>query len=133
VALDYTAGAIEASPTTNPGVYNCGGCNTTVENSFALRGRIGRAMDRTLVYVTAGFAGGDATAWSPGPLIHGSDSLSGWVAGFGVERAVTNRLSIFAEYLHTDLGRLEIPTACSINCFTDVSYGTLRIGGNLRW
>lgn len=135
-AIDYTGGTMTAQSTTNPGppAYNClAGCDTRVENQYAIRGRIGRAMDRTLVYVTAGFASGEATASSVGPGTLGSGRLNGWTGGFGLEHAVTNRFTISVEYLFTDLGRLEIPTACNLNCFTDVSYGALRIGANLRF
>lgn len=134
-ALDLTGGTIEATSTTNPGppAYICGpGCVTEVSRSAALRGRVGWAQDRTLVYATAGLAVGEATA-TTNAIELGNDNLSGWVAGFGLEHAVTDRFSLFAEYLFTDLGRLEIPTLCNTNCFTDVTYGTLRIGANLRW
>lgn len=131
-ALDYTGGTMEAVSTTSA-TYFCGaGCETMVENQFALRGRIGRAFDRTLVYATAGFASGEATAGSGGSIL-GNDRLNGWVAGLGIEHAVTDNFSLSFEYLYTDLGRLEIPLSCGTDCFTDVSYGTVRIGANFRF
>lgn len=132
-AIDYTGGTLSAQSTTS-GTFVCGpGCDTAVENQYAIRGRIGRAMDRTLVYVTGGFASGEATASVAGFGTLGNDRLNGWTAGIGLEHAVNNRFSVSLEYLFTDLGRLEIPTTCFSACFTDVSFGTLRIGANLRF
>jgi len=132
-AIDYTGGTMSAQSATSA-TYNCGaGCDTMVENQYAIRGRIGRAMDRTLVYVTGGFASGEATASVTGFGTLGNDRLNGWTAGIGLEHAVNNRFTVSLEYLFTDLGRLEIPTSCLTNCFTDVSFGTLRIGANLRF
>ncbi len=133
-AIDYTGGTITAN-STDSATFFCAGatCDTMVENQYAVRGRIGRAMDRTLVYVTGGFASGEATASHTVLGVLGNDRLNGWTAGFGLEHAVNNRFSVSLEYLFTDLGRLEIPTSCFTDCFTDVSFGTLRIGANLRF
>jgi len=131
-ALDFTGGTITATSTTGGG-FGCGGgsCFTDVENSVALRGRIGRAHDRTLFYATAGLASAEATGRTA--VVNGSDRLLGWVAGVGIEHAVSDRTTLSLEYLYTDLGRLELPTACVFNCYTDVAYGTLRLGVNIRF
>lgn len=132
-ALDYTHG-VEATSETSA-TFACGatGCVTTVDNTVALRARVGYAWDRTLFYATAGAARGEVMASSSINPNHGSGSLNGWVAGVGLEHAVNNRWSVGVEYLHTDLGRLEIPVACNTDCFTDVSFGTLRLGVNFRF
>jgi len=46
---------------------------------------------------------------------------------------VTDHVSINLEYLFTDLGRLEIPTSCGPSCYSDVHFGTIRLGANYRW
>ncbi|MET3898397.1 outer membrane immunogenic protein [Devosia sp. UYZn731] len=74
----------------------------------SIRGRIGVALDTTLLYATGGLAvarvennlvvvGGalDATA---------SNTYVGWTIGAGVEHMVTDNLSVFAEYDYADLG-----------------------------
>ena len=63
--------------------------------------RLGWAVDRFLPYVKGGLAFGDVT-FDPG----GSDSnvLWGWTAGVGTEYAITNNVSLRAEYNFTDLG-----------------------------
>ncbi|WP_323037411.1 outer membrane protein [Pararhodobacter sp.] len=131
-AFDYTGGTLTANSTTGGGFFCVGGtCTTTVENGFAIRGRIGRAFDRTLIYATAGLASGDATGFAG--VTTGQDRLTGWTAGIGIEHAVSDVVSLNLEYLYTDLGRLELPTACGVNCYTDVNYGTVRLGVNFNF
>jgi outer membrane immunogenic protein len=77
-----------------------------------VRGRVGVAFDRALVYATGGLAYGEVensfgiaipaigynTTWSS------SDTETGYVVGGGVEYALTNHISIKGEYLYYDLG-----------------------------
>jgi len=87
----------------------------------SLRGRLGLAFDRVLIYGTGGaaFAGvkNDYTLGDPFFL---SDSISktrtGWTAGGGLEYAVTNNWSIRAEYRYSDFGR-----------FNDFAFGGLGL------
>tara|TARA_R110002124_G_scaffold1840_6_gene12068 strand:+ start:14 stop:775 length:762 start_codon:yes stop_codon:yes gene_type:complete len=133
-ALDITGGDVTATSTTS-GTFSCvGGCVTTLQEGVALRGRIGMADDRNLVYFTAGAAQARVatSAIGVGPLA--TTNQTGWTAGFGVERAVRDNLSIGLEYLFTDLGTQVIPSPpCSGGCFTDIQYGTLRLSANFRW
>ena len=94
--------------------------NHNIEGS--IRGRVGYAWDRVLLYATGGgafggfngnvsgnFPGGvfgpNATAF---PAFGGAASISttrvGWTAGGGIEYAVTDNWSIRAEYRYTDFG-----------------------------
>jgi outer membrane immunogenic protein len=75
----------------------------------SIRGRLGWAADRWLLYVTGGgaWAGFDFTV---GPdiggfgLLTGSKTRSGWTIGGGVEYAFTNNWTGRIEYLFYDLG-----------------------------
>lgn len=58
-----------------------------------LRGRVGVAMNSTLLYATGGVAYAD---WDDAPL----DSSVGWVVGAGLEHKLTNNLSVGAESLY---------------------------------
>jgi len=90
-----------------------------------LRGRLGFAFDRALVYATGGLAFGgkggnfgvtqrDYYEINPGAfLVTGTRSLSssssdsssiGWALGGGAEYALTQSTSVKLEYLHVDLG-----------------------------
>jgi outer membrane immunogenic protein len=85
-----------------------------------VRGRIGLAVDRTLFYFTAGFAyanvhnnrgynetfygeGADGYAWNS------NKTDFGWVAGVGLEYALTPNWTIKGEALYADLGSTTTP------------------------
>jgi len=91
-----------------------------------VRGRLGFAFDRILVYGTGGAAfahvtgAGDITATAPGV---GSLSLAaserrthfGWTVGAGIEAMITPNLSAKIEYLYADLGRETHRALASVN------------------
>jgi outer membrane immunogenic protein len=118
-----------------------GGALTTSEGISAkldwlatLRGRLGWAYDRYLVYATGGVAfggvdaSGDITVSCNGCPVIGTQTLSfatsdrkthvGWTAGAGVEGMITSDWSAKLEYLYTDLGWLK-------------HEGLLTVGGTL--
>jgi outer membrane immunogenic protein len=81
---------------------------TNVQGS--IRGRLGVAFDRVLIYGTGGaaFAGFKDDYAIAFPLfLRESDSKTrtGWTVGGGLEYAVTNNWSIRAEYRYSDFGR----------------------------
>ncbi|MFN8830643.1 MAG: outer membrane protein [Labrys sp. (in: a-proteobacteria)] len=90
--------------------------------------RIGFAMDRFMPYVKAGLAYGSVEASN---TTSDDATLWGWTVGVGAEYAVTNQISIKAEYAYTDLGSetLRIPAA------TKVGYtgSEVKIGLNYRF
>jgi len=72
----------------------------------SIRGRLGVAWDRVLLYATGGaaFAGVQATYSSPFASVTQSSTRVGWTVGGGVEYAVTNNWSVYAEYRYSDFG-----------------------------
>jgi outer membrane immunogenic protein len=71
-------------------------------NSFGtIRGRLGIAFDRALVYGTGGFAFGSTKI--DGGLLGGSNTQSGYALGGGLEYAFTQNISAKAEYLYMPL------------------------------
>lgn len=79
-------------------------------NSFAtVRARAGIvAFDRTMLYVTGGYAGGNINATVTDTTIPAAFSANswrnGWVIGGGVEYAINRNISAKAEYLYTQIG-----------------------------
>lgn len=72
----------------------------------SVRGRLGVALDRFLVYGTAGVAFASQT-YTPQPAINTAPSArlhAGWVAGLGVEAMLTPNLVARVEYLRADPG-----------------------------
>jgi opacity protein-like surface antigen len=95
------------------------GCSSRVGALGTLTGRIGRAFDRSLLYVRGGLA-----------LEHRTDRLNdyaftddtaerdhtdlGWTIGAGIEHALTPDLSVGLEYRHFDFGRSSRMTTDSL-------------------
>lgn len=73
----------------------------------SVRGRVGFAWDRFLLYGTGGFGYADLNVNNAGKNKHNKndgDFLFGWVAGGGVEFAVTDNVLVKLEYLYYDVG-----------------------------
>ena len=85
---------------------------TTKSNlNFAttVRARAGYAVNRFLLFVTGGYAGGNlhSTIYDTTRGVYQANSnyLNGYAVGAGVEYAFAPNLSAKAEYLYTDLGQ----------------------------
>jgi outer membrane immunogenic protein len=131
--------------------------NTKVLNSTkekwidTLRGRVGYAFDRFMVYGTGGvaFAGTDITVATPGfGTVTDSQSRTGWTAGVGAEWAVytgpMGALTVKAEYLHADFGSeryINTPINYKVGCTTTsivsrdvkLSDDMVRVGANWKF
>ena len=73
----------------------------------SIRGRVGYAWDRVLIYATGGvpFAGLEGTLYGPfGGQVSASTTRIGWTVGGGLEYAITNNWSIRAEYRYAQFG-----------------------------
>lgn len=92
--------------------------NTKTDVSGNVLGRLGYAFGRAMVYGTGGWAwdSGSATrtqvAGTVGQAIPGTSETAsifrnGWTAGGGLELALTDRMSAFAEHRHTEFGAIE--------------------------
>jgi outer membrane immunogenic protein len=98
----------------------------------SIRGKIGLALDRVLIYGTGGVAfGGFSTTFALAapnlapPIFstaNASTTRAGWTAGGGLQYSVTNNWWIFAEYRFTQFRTLqsdflvtELPAGASLN------------------
>ena len=86
---------------------------TTIKNGAlraSLRGRLGFAIDRTLLYVTGGgaLANQSYTIWSPLGSNTTSNTKLGWTVGAGAEYAISQNWSARLEYRYSDFGRTNI-------------------------
>ncbi len=90
--------------------YALGGIavNSRDQIQGSVRGRLGYAFDRFLVYGTGGAAFGGFRNSYVNTLVGGTDSLShtrvGYTVGGGIEYGVTNNLSLRVEYRYSDFG-----------------------------
>jgi outer membrane immunogenic protein len=95
----------------------------------SIRGRVGFAFDRALIYATGGFAfGGVSGGFSQGLLDNNDDTLTGWTLGAGVEYAITNNLTTRVEYRYTNFSGND-------SVFNNINFGggdldfhTVRVG-----
>jgi outer membrane immunogenic protein len=77
-----------------------------------LRGRLGVAFDRLLVYGTAGGAAGELRSSFSIPAGSTSTTVTygTWTAGGGMEYGITDNLSARIEYLYLDTGNVNVGT-----------------------
>jgi len=85
-------------------------CQTQSQWLATVRGRVGYAFDRILLYGTAGAAFGNIQAGLNPPSTFDSSIEAGWTAGAGLEVAFAPNWTAKAEYLFVDL-----PNACCTN------------------
>ncbi len=101
-----------------------------------IRGRLGIAWDRVLVYATGGVAFGDINSNievngvdAAGVPFFGQRSRSndrtGWTVGGGIEYALTPNWSVGAEYRYTDFGTINRSASLADGSFISLSR-TLR-------
>lgn len=85
------------------GAFIVPGSQAKVDYFGTVRGRLGiAAFERTLFYVTGGYAYGNGKLSSP--IIGGDDNMhGGYALGAGVEYGLTNNWTLRGEYLYVDL------------------------------
>lgn len=87
---------------------------STISSFGSLRGRAGYAMDRLLIYATAGFAFGKVTndiqkGRNAGEqIVYDNQWQNGYVLGGGLEYAFTGNLLGRVEYLYSNYGMLSL-------------------------
>jgi opacity protein-like surface antigen/outer membrane receptor protein involved in Fe transport len=102
-----------------------------------LRGRVGWAFDRTLLYGTAGAAAGELRSMTaiPAGTTMTSVTYGTWVAGGGIEYGITDNLSARAEYLYLDKNNIAAgfigPPATTVT--SHVQNNLIRAGLNYRF
>ena len=82
-------------------------CTANVKSLGTVAGRLGYAIDRTLLYVKGGAAwvNDDYSLRSIGAVVVGSSvNKWGWTIGGGIEHALTSNWTVKAEYNYMDFG-----------------------------
>ncbi|MCR4282679.1 MAG: outer membrane beta-barrel protein [Bauldia sp.] len=87
----------------------------TITNPWdaTVRGRVGYAVDRFLIYGTGGVAFGGVTSNDGGAAE--SATKIGWTAGAGVEALLTQNVTGRLEFRHTNLGTVNFASDPSVN------------------
>jgi len=114
------------------------GHQTEIEYMGSIRARFGFAADRTLFYVTGGYAFGevDITKRNAAGVRFASygDTRHGWTIGGGLEQAFTNNITARLEYRYTDLGDIDfrsVPVNSIDN--SEVEVQSIRAGVSIKF
>jgi len=114
-----------------------------IDSLGSVRGRMGLALDDTLLYLTGGVAFGETrSGWgggysgTTGCCIAQTGMRTGWVAGVGAEHMFTQNISFRTEFLYYDLGTQTVSSNFAGNAYStqfsqEVFVG--RVGLNYKW
>lgn len=100
-----------------------------------VRGRLGAAFNRVLVYGTGGLGYGEfeSTLTAAGiGTVTASKTNTAWVAGAGVEYAFTDYISGRVEYLYLDTGNIPLATIGAVSVTGRVQDNMVRGGINFK-
>ena len=108
--------------------------STTTKDYGSIRGRLGVAFDRFLVFGTGGWATGNPSIafalTGAAPFVFTGGKSNGWAAGAGVEYAITDTILGRIEYRYTNLealGFVNAPTN-SADAGTRAPISDFRVG-----
>ncbi len=121
------------------GSDSAGDFHSALQALGTVRGRVGYAMDSTLLYFTGGLAWG--TVYNEANLANGNDYVTnptavGYVLGGGVEYKFWRDLSVKVEYQYVNLGKNDpvlagVPSySASGGTVRDDAFNTVRVGFN---
>jgi high affinity Mn2+ porin len=101
-----------------------------------IRGRVGYAFDRWLVYGTGGFAWSQARVLEEPSVGRDQDKIlstrTGWVVGGGAELAIAPSWSARLEYLYDQFGNISATFPSGTRYESSFSLHTLRLGLNRK-
>jgi outer membrane immunogenic protein len=126
---DSSFNSLSQNGVTSPGAFPT---SFKVEDSGTIRGRLGYAVDRTLVYGTGGLAYAQVkfTEIAGAQTGMGLDANRiGWTAGAGLEYAFTADWSAKIEYLYADLGTQQLNFVANPRT-VDLTMSTVKVGLN---
>jgi outer membrane immunogenic protein len=100
-----------------------------------VRGRIGYAFDRAMIYATGGWAYSktEATITGGGASLSDNKWASGWTLGGGAEWAFAGPWSLKAEYLYVNAKSVDLTLAGVPFSTGDYHYNVVRAGLNYRF
>jgi outer membrane immunogenic protein len=100
--------------------------STTIKDDESVRGRLGFALGRFLVFGTTGWAWGDPTnayaLLGSAPFLASGGNASGWTAGGGLDFAFTDSVFGRIEYRYT-----ELKTSGFVNAAADTADAANRV------
>jgi len=136
VEADVGSGPLSSETSCPNSIFNC---KTEVKWLSTLRGRLGLVNQTAMIYVTGGAAAGDVKVsahdnFALGVSDNASKTMVGWSAGAGIASPASQGLGWRVEWLHTDLGKVDV-TLNQLASTQTVKYKTdmLRVGLEYRF
>jgi outer membrane immunogenic protein len=148
IGYNYQAGALvfgaeaDAEYSGIDGLYDFENTNSLpkhIDWTGSLRGRLGYAFDRVLLYGTAGLAIASVkmeAVESNAVALSERETAVGWTVGAGAEFALTSNLSMRAEYRYADYGKTSISGDVYGGTFTyphDNKVHAVRLGASIHF
>ncbi|MCB1505482.1 MAG: porin family protein [Hyphomicrobiaceae bacterium] len=131
---DFQGGWVDGS---SSGVTGIGAFSTSSDLNWlsTVRGRVGFAGDRVLVYATGGVAWADMNFRASDGVntIGGGDTLTGYAVGGGVEWMLDPNWTARAEYLYVDLEDAKIAAGGGGSATFDNAFHIMRVGLNYKF
>ena len=126
---------LELTDQSSSGIGSLGSTHQTdIDWQGSLRARVGYAMDRTLLYVTGGWAFADVSVSSESGLLRSTDYRNGWTLGGGLEYAFSEMMTARLEYRYTDYGVVGFNSgAVGLKDETDLTTQTVRAGISVKF
>jgi outer membrane immunogenic protein len=110
---------------------SAGANKVEIDTMGSARGRLGYAMNRTLLYGTGGLAWAHVDSTTAGGGIVSDRYLLGWTAGVGVEYRFAPRWSAKVEYAYMDFP--DVSETAGVTTFHDkLDIQTIKIGVNYQ-
>jgi outer membrane immunogenic protein len=106
----------------------------SLDSLGSVRARLGFVQGPWLFYATGGWAWANGERTAFGPLVDDSDSanFSGWTVGAGVEVALSQKLSVKAEYKYYDFGSADYFDGTPGASTLDVTAHAVTVGLNFK-
>jgi outer membrane immunogenic protein len=107
-----------------------GGGDIGTDWAGSVRGRVGYAFDRVMVYGAAGWT--FANGFAEGSGIDENETFHGWTVGAGVDVAVTDNLFLRGEYRYNDFGDKDIISGTP-NLNADLDQSVIKLGVGIKF
>lgn len=124
-------GEVEGNISSGTHHRRSGGAEFEQRSTVAAKARAGVALDRTLIYGTAGY--GLTELKSKGSVISGDQWDGGLLYGAGVEQAFSGGTSVRAEYTVHKLNGVDSITTGGVRRSDNLSSHSLKLGLNYRF
>ena len=128
----FSGASLDGNSTCIIGPLNC---QAEVDWTATVVGKLGYAFNRSMIYAVGGVAWAEINSDVDIigiPLASASQTHTGWVAGLGIERALSDRVSAKIEYNHLEFGSETHLLGGVVPVKVDASSDVIKLGINIK-